>query len=111
MNVNGNLGSTPNYLASSEPVEFRQFSLQEDQEVWSGAACPFHWKATDAEFTQATALYNVLARYPGQQRNLAHNVAVHVSAADKPIQERVIKYFGKVSAELAANIKKELEAI
>ncbi|KAF5208608.1 putative peroxisomal catalase [Clavispora lusitaniae] len=111
MNVNGNLGSTPNYLASSEPVEFRQFSLQEDQEVWSGAACPFHWKATDAEFTQATALYNVLARYPGQQRNLAHNVAVHVSAADKPIQERVIKYFGKVSAELAANIQKELEAI
>ena len=110
MNVNGNLGSAPNYLATSEPIEFRQFSIQEDQEVWNGAACPFHWKATEDEFTQATALYNVLGKYPGQQKNLAHNVAVHVSAADKPIQERVIKYFGKVSPELAANIRKELEA-
>lgn len=107
MNVNGNLGSAPNYLATSKPVEFKQFSLQEDQEVWNGSACPFHWKATDGEFKQATELYRVLARYPGQQKNLAHNIAVHAGAANEEIKERVLKYFGKVSPELAANIKKE----
>lgn len=107
MNVNGNLGSAPNYLASNKPLEFKQFSIQEDQEVWTGAACPFHWKATDAEFKQASDLYRVLAKYPNQQKNLAHNVAVHAGGADKEIRERVLKYFGKVSPELAANIKKE----
>lgn len=108
MNVNGNLGSAPNYLASDLPVEFKAHSLQEDQEVWSGSACPFHWKATDSEFKQATDLYNVLGKTPGQQKNLAHNIAAHAGGASKEIQERVLKYFGKVSPQLAADIKKEL---
>ncbi|KAI5963987.1 hypothetical protein CANMA_003584 [Candida margitis] len=50
MTVNGNLGATPNYLASDIPVEFKQASLQEDQEAWEGAATPFHWKATPYEW-------------------------------------------------------------
>lgn len=110
MNVNGNLGPTPNYFSNTNGGEFavREFKLQEEQEVWTGAACPFHWKATDAEFTQAQELYKVLAKYPDAQKHLAHNVAVHASAADVPIQDRVIKYFGKVSEELGANIKKEI---
>ncbi|CCE83525.1 Piso0_004103 [Millerozyma farinosa CBS 7064] len=107
MNVNGNLGAHPNYLATSHPLEFKQFSLQEDQEVWEGSACPFHWKATDDEFKQPGALYKVLAKYPNQQKNLAHNVAVHVSAADPHIQDRVFEYFSKVDPELGSNIKKE----
>lgn len=107
MNVNGNLGPVPNYLATSQPLEFKEFKLQEDQEVWTGAACPFHWKATDADFKQASELYKVLARYPNQQRNLAHNVAVHVQAANPDIQDRVFKYFSKVSTELGEAIKKE----
>lgn len=107
MNVNGNLGAHPNYLATSHPLEFKQFSLQEDQEVWEGSACPFHWKATDDEFKQPAALYKVLARYPNQQKNLAHNVAVHVCAADPHIQDRVFEYFSKVDPELGSNIKKE----
>ncbi|EGV65754.1 catalase A [Yamadazyma tenuis] len=107
MTVNGNLGSHPNYLASDQPVEFKQFSLQEDQEVWEGAACPFHWVAGDAEFEQASKLYEVLGRYPNQQRNLAHNVAVHVAAADAPIQDRVFEYFSKVSPKLGQAIQKE----
>ncbi|ODV78780.1 peroxisomal catalase [Suhomyces tanzawaensis NRRL Y-17324] len=106
--VNGNLGAHPNYLATDKPVEFKQFSLQEDQEVWEGAACPFHWKYTDDDFIQATALYKVLGKYPNQQKNLAHNVAVHAAAADHAIQDRVIEYFNKVSHELGSNIKKEL---
>ncbi|CAI5757436.1 unnamed protein product [Candida verbasci] len=107
MCVNGNLGSHPNYLASDKPVEFQQYSIQQDQEVWNGAACPFHWKATDADFKQATDLYNVLARYPNQQKNLAHNVAVHVANADAWVQDKVFDYFTKVAKELGDAIKKE----
>jgi catalase len=107
MNINGNMGSTPNYLASDKPVEFAQFSLQQEQEVWEGAACPFHWKVTDDDFEQVKEFYKILARYPNQQKNLAHNVAVHVSAADAVIQDRVFEMFAKVSPELSANIKKE----
>lgn len=108
MNVNGNLGAAPNYFSAANSVGVQEFKLQEDQEVWEGAACPFHWKATDKEFIQAQNLYKTLARYPNQQKNLAHNVAVHVAAADVPIQDRVFKYFGKVSSELAENIKREV---
>lgn len=107
MNVNGNLGSTPNYLATSNPVEFKQFSIQEDQEVWTGAACPFHWKATEDDFKQPAELYKVLARYPNQQQHLAHNIAVHVQAADAHIQDRVFEMFSKVHPKLGADIKKE----
>lgn len=108
MSVNGNLGAHPNYLATSKPVEFKSFSIQEEQEVWQGAACPFHWKCTDKDYSQATALYNVLAKYPNQQKNLAHNVAVHVAGADAHIQDKVFDMFAKVHPELSANIKKEV---
>ncbi|KAG7193958.1 peroxisomal catalase A [Scheffersomyces spartinae] len=109
MTVNGNLGSAPNYHSKLRTdIEYKQFSIQEDQEVWNGAACPFHWKATDAEFTQATALYNVLAKYPNAQRNLAHNVAVHASGAEPAIQDRVFAYFTKIHPDLGAAIKKEV---
>lgn len=107
MNVNGNLGAQPNYLATSKPVEFKSFSIQEEQEVWQGAACPFHWKCTDKDYSQATELYKVLSKYPNQQKNLAHNVAVHVAGADAHIQDRVFDMFAKVHPELAANIKRE----
>ncbi|EGV60563.1 catalase A [Yamadazyma tenuis] len=108
MNVNGNLGEHPNYLDTSKPLEFKQFGLQEEQEVWEGAACPFHWKCEDdKDFTQATALWHVLAKYPNQQAHLAHNVAVHVCAADAHIQDRVFEMFGKVHPDLANLIKKE----
>ncbi|KAK6462582.1 peroxisomal catalase [Scheffersomyces coipomensis] len=107
MNVNGNLGATPNYLATSNPIEFRDYKYQEEQEVWHGAATPFHWKATEKEFDQPRELYKVLAKYPNQQAHLAHNVAVHVSAADASIQDRVFAYFTKIHPDLGAAIKKE----
>jgi len=108
MNINGNLGATPNYLASDVPVEFKANSLQEDQEVWEGAATPFHWKATPYEWEQPAQLWKVLAKYPNQQEHLAHNIAVHVANARHDIQDRVFKYFGGVSPELEALIKKEV---
>lgn len=108
MNVNGNLGSHPNYLASDQPLEFREFSTQQDQEVWNGAATSFHWGCTDAEYEQPKKLYEVLGKTPGQQEHLAHNIASHVSAAKPAIQDQVFEYFGKVSSDLAAAIKKEV---
>lgn len=45
MSVDGNLGSTPNYFSPTNNFTTEKFSLQEDQEVWEGAACPFQWKA------------------------------------------------------------------
>lgn len=107
MNVNGNLGATPNYMASDCPIEFRQYNIQQDQEVWEGAACPFHWKATDDEFVQPRNLYKVLGKTPNAQEHLAHNVATHVSAANASIQDRVFEYFSKIHPDLGAAIKKE----
>ncbi|ODV69761.1 peroxisomal catalase [Hyphopichia burtonii NRRL Y-1933] len=107
MTVNGNLGEHPNYLATSHPIEFKNFNLQEDQEVWQGAACPFHWKAEEGDFIQPRELYKVLGRYPNQQAHLAHNIAVHVQAADAHIQDRVFEMFGKVDSRLGEAIKKE----
>ncbi|GEQ69393.1 hypothetical protein JCM33374_g3064 [Metschnikowia sp. JCM 33374] len=109
MQVNGNLGSTPNYISANNTFATQQFRLQEQQEVWEGAACPFHWKATEADFKQATDLWHVLARYPNQQKNLSHNVVAHASAADVPTQERVVAYFTKVHPDLGNAIKRGLE--
>jgi len=94
-------------LVTSNPVEFKEFSLQQEQEVWEGAACPFHWKYTDEDFKQASALYDVLKKYPNQQEHLAHNVSVHVAAADASIQDRVFELFSKVNPNLGKAIKKE----
>ncbi len=48
-----------------------------------------------------------MERYPNAQAHLAHNVAVHVQAADPHIQDRVFEMFSKVNGELGAAIKKE----
>lgn len=109
MNVNGNLGSAKNYLATDVPVQVKQYSLQEDREVWEGAATPFHWKCTDADFKQPQKLYEVFKK-TGQEKALAHNIGVHAAGADKAIQDRVVEMFAKVSSELAENIKKEIAA-
>ena len=108
MNVNGNLGATPNYHSSTHQFKTKDIKFQEDQEVWTGAACPFTWKSNDAEYVQARALYQTLARYTNQQRNLAHNVACHAKNANRDLQDKVIAYFAKVSTELSENIKREL---
>jgi len=107
MSVDGNLGSKPNYLASSLSVEFKKFALQEDQEVWMGAACPFNWKVQEADFQQPIDFYTVLSRYPDQQEHLAHNVAVHVANANPEIQDKVFEMFSKVHPDLGEAIRKE----
>ena len=111
MQVNGNYGSMPNYLASDLPITFRSDSKhQQHQEVWSGPALPFHWEVVgDIDYVQPRILYQkVLSKQPGQQRALAHNVATHASSARRDIQDKVIAMFAKVDKKLAADIKKEM---
>ncbi|GMM33006.1 catalase A [Saccharomycopsis crataegensis] len=111
MQVNGNLGSAPNYLATNVPVEVRSdVKLQAHQEVWTGPAFAKHWKVVGPiDFQQATDLYaKVMSKQPGQQKALAHNVAVHASGAKRDIQDRVIDMFTKVHPNLGADIKKEI---
>jgi catalase len=113
MCVNGNYGAAPNYISTLEnPVEYKtqeNFNYQVNQEQWSGPAQPFHWKVEgDIDYVQARELYKVLGRQPGQQRNLAHNIAVHVANAVPIIQDRVFDAFAKVDQGLSNAIKREV---
>lgn len=114
MNVNGNYGAAPNYLSTLEnPVKFTpqaNFNFQQNQEYWQGPAQPFHWAVEgDVDYQQARDLYQkVLSKQPGQQKNLAHNIAVHVCNAIPLIQDRVFELMNKVDAQLASDIKSEV---
>ncbi|EDO14735.1 hypothetical protein Kpol_333p5 [Vanderwaltozyma polyspora DSM 70294] len=113
MTVNGNLGSEPNYLATSKPYQYIQKDkpIQQHQEVWNGPAVPFHWATSpgDGDFVQARELYKVLGRTPGEQQKLAHNIAVHVCSATKEIRERTYALFARVDEGLAEAIRSESE--
>ncbi|CAM9024557.1 unnamed protein product [Wickerhamomyces anomalus] len=113
MTVNGNYGAAPNYLSTiSNPVQYTpqpKVNYQQNQEVWTGPAQPFHWKVEgDIDYVQARALYKVLGKQPGQQRNLAHNISVHVAGAIPSVQDRVFELFAKVDSKLSNDIKKEV---
>ena len=114
MCINGNYGAAPNYISTLEnPVEYKtqsNFNYQANQETWQGPALPYHWKVGgDIDYAQARALYqNVLSKQPGQQRNLAHNIAVHVANAVPVIQDRVFDVFAKVDPKLSNDIKTEV---
>ena len=86
MNVNGNLGATPNYLTKRERYTVKSFPLQQFQEIWEGPAEPFEWVATPAEFDQPAVLYNeVLSEI--EKKHLAHNIAIDVAKTEPEIQE------------------------
>ncbi|ODQ82580.1 hypothetical protein BABINDRAFT_30629 [Babjeviella inositovora NRRL Y-12698] len=113
MSVDGNLGSHPNYLAYDHPVTFRaEVLLQENQEVWSGPALPYHWTVTDDyDYVQAGNLWKVLARYDNQQANLIKNLAGSISSCRKPIRERAFALWGKVDKEIESRLKKAVADI
>lgn len=111
MNVNGNLGSEPNYLATNKSYQYIQQDkpIQQHQEVWYGPATPVHWATTagDIDYVQARRLYKVLGKQPGQQKALAHNISVHVAGACPEIQDRVFAMFFRVDKDLGEKIKSE----
>ncbi|ODV94562.1 hypothetical protein PACTADRAFT_34315 [Pachysolen tannophilus NRRL Y-2460] len=122
MTVNGNMGSHPNYLATQCPVTFAKALIPAKEastatigglgeEKHTGEVVPFHWTVTDYDFVQPRALWKVLGRQSGQQRNFIHNVAVHIANSRPDIQERVYDYFSKVSKEIGEGIRREVQGI
>lgn len=114
MNVNGNFGSEPTYLANDKSYTYIQQDrpIQQHQEVWNGPAIPYHWATSpgDVDFVQARNLYRVLGKQPGQQKNLAYNIGIHVEGACPQIQQRVYDMFARVDEGLSEAIKKVAEA-
>ncbi|ANZ74982.1 BA75_02005T0 [Komagataella pastoris] len=115
MTVNGNLGSTPNYKSSFCPFSTEaqiQTNSNTPEEVLAAHTEKFHWggilDSKSYDFEQPRGLWKVLGKTPGQQRNLCHNVAVHVAAANHEVQDRVFEYFSKVYPEIGDQIRKEV---
>ncbi|PRT55898.1 Peroxisomal catalase [Wickerhamiella sorbophila] len=111
MCVDGNSGSEPNYPSSFKPLNYSKgpaLAGVSDHEKWVGTATAFHWSATDAEFKQATALWNVFGK-TGQQDALVHNVVAHASnIKSAELKKAVVDMFGKVSPELGKRLGAEL---
>lgn len=59
-------------------------------------------------FSQASVLYNKVFSAEQRQR-LADNISGHAAAASPFIQERVVKNFSQVSAELGSRIAQALK--
>jgi len=111
MAVDGNFGANPNYIASDRPVKFKKAPTSEAHEQWTAHALTFMHQITDDDFVQPAALWEkVLARQPGQQEHLVHNIAVHLSNARKDIRERQYGVFDRVSKEMGKMVREATEA-
>lgn len=104
MAVNGNAGSRPNYPSSFEPIP-KPRVFAPTQEQWSGKATNFQFEVTDEDFVQATALWNVLGRQPGQQDNFVYNVSSHLNGAESSVRQRTYAMFSRVDKLLGQNIE------
>lgn len=114
MNVNGNLGSEPNYYATNVNYNLVKTTPQRQEETWQGPVIPYHWTTApdDSDFVQATALYHVLGRQKNnQQEHLAHNIAVSLCGARRDIRERAYQMFERVHPSLAQMVKQETESL
>ena len=98
MNTTNNYGSDPNYVRSAlRPVNFSGskygmigFAVGGHQQWVSGAIAGYTSEVIDEDFEQARMFWDVLARQPGQQDNLALNVAAHLGKALPEVQKETI---------------------
>lgn len=112
MAVDGNFGANPNYIASDRPVKFKKVATSEAHEQWTAHALTFMHQITDDDFAQPNALWEkVLAKQPGQQDALVHNISVHLCNARKNIRERQYGVFDRVCAEMGNRIREATEAL
>jgi catalase len=58
---------------------------------------------------QATGLWKVLGRQPGQQENFINNVAGHLAAAHVDTRKRTYDMFARVAPELGRAIAEAAE--
>jgi catalase len=109
MRVDGNLGSNPNYQSSFHLITYKPIVSHEAHEKWVGTATNFQFKLFDEDYEQATALWHVLGRYPGQQDNFVGNVSGHLKNARKEVRNKTYEMFGKVDKKLGERICKATE--
>ena len=109
MQVNGNYGAEPNYQSSFRPITYKKLPGYEAHEKWVGAATNFAFRVFPEDYEQATALWGVLGRTPGQQDAFVGNVSGHLMAARQEVRERTYEMFGKVAKELGDAIKAKTE--
>ena len=84
-----NYGADPNYVGSSlRPIKHLEMNPQHDK--WVGDVTSFTSDVTDEDFVQATSLWNVLGRTPGQQDNFVRNLSSHLKGAKPDIQVEAI---------------------
>lgn len=92
-NFRGNYGPDPNYVKSS----FRSMTYgggETSHDEWAGKTANYSSEVTDDDFVQARDLWEVLGKEPGQQENLASNVAGLLGGAISEVQKGTIGKWG-----------------
>ncbi|MAD87130.1 MAG: hypothetical protein CL912_29580 [Deltaproteobacteria bacterium] len=88
-NFRGNYGPDPNYVRSTlRPLNYGPAKASHDE--WIGKISEFSSEVTDEDFVQPKGMWDVFARYPDQQENFVHNVAVHLGLAVPEVQQKAI---------------------
>jgi len=79
-NFRGNYGPDPNYVGSTlRPLQYRGGKTSHDE--WTGKIADYSSEVTDDDFAQATALWVVFGKHPGQQNAFVSNVAENLKPA------------------------------
>jgi catalase len=107
--LNGTYGSDLNYPSLLKPNDYKPVDVNIGHEEWVGKATYDLQDVTDEDFVQAKGLWDVLARTPGQQENLVHNVATHLFGAVTEVRQRTYSMFSRVDTNLGRQIKEATE--
>ena len=110
MAIHGNYGANPNYPSSVPPSGAYQ-GVKPTTAARSGSAggVTSLFDETGDDYVQATALWNVLGRTPGQQENYVKNIAVHLSGAHKETRKTTYEMFSKVDEGLGEAIRTAID--
>ncbi|MBE3044920.1 catalase [Candidatus Bathyarchaeota archaeon] len=111
MAVNGNYGRNPNYPSSFRPMTYQTAAgVPNPHETWAGrVVSDLFGEVKPEDYEQATGLWNVLGRTPGQQQNFLKNVSGHLSGAHRDTRKKTYEMFSRVDARLGEDIKLAIE--
>lgn len=108
-NFRGNYGPDPNYVGSTlRPLRYAGGKTSHDE--WVGKIADYSSEVVDDDFAQATALWEVFGKHPGQQQAFVSNVAEDLKKAIPAVRQETIKMFARVSADLARMIEDAVKA-
>lgn len=113
-NIDGNLGSFPNYPSTFQIASFQKQKQNLDDSVvahenWVGEAMQIKSEVTEEDFMQPRALWKVLGNQVGQQEALVYNVACHLQDARVEVRRTTYVMFSKVDEELGRMLERKTE--